>query len=58
MFRPLQSEGAENAGRSMRPQPRVRYGVVSMHTSIHSGHTGITRHCQRNGFTVMACSAV
>jgi hypothetical protein len=26
-------------------------GVLSMHTSIHSGHTGITRHSPRNGFT-------
>jgi hypothetical protein len=34
--RPLRSEGAGNAGCPMHPQPRVRYGVVSMHTSIHS----------------------
>jgi len=50
-FRPLQSEGAGNAGRPVHPQPRVRYGVLSMHTSIHSEFTGIDRHSPRNGFT-------
>jgi hypothetical protein len=39
-FRPLKREGAGNAGCPMHPQPCVRYGVVSMHTGIHSGGTG------------------
>src|SRR5260221_11086033 len=34
----------------MRPQPRVR-SVESTRVS-HHGHTGITRHSPRNGFTV------
>jgi hypothetical protein len=44
-------EGAGNAGCPMHPQPRVRFGVVSMHTSIHSGGTGNIRHSPRNGST-------
>ena len=36
----LIEEGAGNAGCPMHPQPCVRYGVVSMHTGIHSGGTG------------------
>jgi hypothetical protein len=31
-------------------QRSVRWGVVSMHTGIHSGGTGIARHSPRNGF--------
>jgi hypothetical protein len=45
---PRKSEGAGNAGRLMRPQPRVQ---SRKHTSSHHGHTGITRHSPRNGFT-------
>jgi hypothetical protein len=48
MCRSLNSEGAGNAGRLMRPQPRVQ---SRKHTSSHHGHTGITRHSPRNGFT-------
>src|ERR1700726_2350264 len=36
----LGHKGAGNAGRPMRPQPRVS----------HHGHTGNTRHSPRNGF--------
>jgi hypothetical protein len=43
------SEGAGNAGRSMRPQPRVQ---MKKHTSIVTTVTPeITRHSPRNGFT-------
>jgi hypothetical protein len=42
------SEGAGNAGRSMRPQPCVRNKKAHKHS--HHGHTGITRHSLRNGF--------
>jgi hypothetical protein len=45
---PRNSEGAGNAGRLMRPQPRVQ---SRKHTSSHHGHTGTTRHSPRNGFT-------
>jgi hypothetical protein len=45
---PIYSEGAGNAGRSMRPQPRV---VVENTRVSHHGHTGNTRHSPRNGFT-------
>src|SRR5205823_13115450 len=45
----LISEGAGNAGRSMRPQPRVRM-VSEAHERSHHGHTGYTRHSPRNGF--------
>ena len=51
IVRPLQSEGAGDAGCPMHPQPGVRIVVVSMHTSIHSGSTGNIRHPPRNGFT-------
>jgi hypothetical protein len=44
---PSTSEGAGNAGRSMRPQPRV---VVKNTRVSHHGHTGVTRHSPRNGF--------
>ena len=47
----LMKEGAGNAGCPMHPQPGVRILELSMHTSIHSGSTGITRHPPRNGFT-------
>ena len=42
------SEGAGNAGRSMRPQPCVRNKKAHKHS--HHGHTGFTRHSPRNGF--------
>src|SRR6266481_2474478 len=41
-FRPLPSEGAGNAGRAMRPQPRVQ--MKKAHERSHHGHTGTTRH--------------
>jgi hypothetical protein len=44
----LKSEGAGNAGRSLRPQPCVRNEKAHKHS--HHGHTGITRHSPRNGF--------
>jgi hypothetical protein len=47
-FLPSNVKGAGNAGRLMRPQPRVQ---SRKHTSSHHGHTGITRHSPRNGFT-------
>src|ERR1700733_8931139 len=40
-------EGAGNAGRLVRPQPRV---VVENTRVSHHGHTGNTRHSPRNGF--------
>jgi hypothetical protein len=43
------SEGAGNAGRSMRPQSRVR--KIESTRGSHHGRTGITRHSPRNGFT-------
>ena len=46
-FPPSEIEGAGNAGRPMRPQPRV--SVESTRVS-HHGHTGNTRHSPRNGF--------
>jgi transposase len=33
-----------------RQKPGVRLSELSMHTSIHSGGTGIIRHSPRNGF--------
>src|ERR1700722_12271434 len=48
LFAALQTEGAGNAGRPMRPRSRVQDGVESAHE--HTGHTGITRHSPRNGF--------
>src|SRR4029078_2511190 len=42
------SEGAGNAGRSMRPQPRMQNKKAYEHS--HHGHTGFTRHSPRNGF--------
>jgi hypothetical protein len=47
--RSLKTEGAGNAGRSLRPQPCVRNKKAHKHS--HHGHTGITRHSPRNGFT-------
>jgi hypothetical protein len=47
--RPLRIEGARNAGRPMRPRSRVQDVIESAHE--HTGHTGITRHSPRNGFT-------
>ena len=46
-FPPSTSEGAGNAGRLVRPQPRV---VVENTRVSHHGHTGFTRHSPRNGF--------
>ena len=47
--RSLRSEGAGNAGRSMRPQPRVQ---GRKHTSVVTTVTPeTTRHSPRNGFT-------
>src|SRR3954468_21242597 len=47
---PLISEGAGNAGRPMRPQPRVP--KRKRHTSVVTTVTPeITRHSPRNGFT-------
>jgi len=46
--RSLKSEGAGNAGRLMRPQPRVQNKKAHEHS--HHGHTGFTRHSPRNGF--------
>ncbi len=45
---PSKSEGAGNAGRSLRPQPCVRNKKAHKHS--HHGHTGNTRHSPRNGF--------
>src|SRR6266404_636039 len=47
--RSLPSEGAGNAGRAMRPRPRMQ-NKTSIRVS-HHGHTGTTRHSPRNGFT-------
>jgi hypothetical protein len=47
-FRRLKTEGAGNAGRQMRPQPRVQNKKA--HERSHHGHTGFTRHSLRNGF--------
>src|SRR6266478_5266028 len=46
---PLISEGAGNAGRPTRPQPRVQ--MKKAHEHSHHGHTGTSRHSPRNGFT-------
>jgi len=40
-------EGAGNAGRPPRPQPRVQNKKAHEHS--HHGHTGITRHSPHNG---------
>ena len=45
------TEGVGNAGRPMHPQPRVRILVASMHTSIHSEPSEITRHSRTQWFT-------
>jgi hypothetical protein len=45
---PQRSEGAGNAGRPMRPQPRMQNKIA--YECSHHGHTGITRHSPRNGF--------
>jgi hypothetical protein len=47
---PENSEGAGNAGRAMRPQPRMQLKKAYEHS--HHGHTGTTRHSPGNGFTV------
>jgi hypothetical protein len=46
---PLNAEGAGNAGRTMRPQPRMQ--MKKAYERSHHGHTGFTRHSLRNGFT-------
>jgi len=43
-----QNKGAGNAGRPMRPQPRVQNKKAHEHS--HHGHAGFTRHSPRNGF--------
>jgi hypothetical protein len=53
---PSQSEGAGNAGRSMRPQPGGQKRVEVLTSSGHHGHTGITRHSPRNGLRLISCS--
>ena len=45
---PLNTEGAGNAGRSTRPQPRVQ--MKKAPRVSHHGHTGDIRHSPRNGF--------
>src|ERR1700722_1511957 len=50
----LQTEGAGNAGRPMRPRSRVQDVIVSAHE--HTGHIGITRPSPRNGLRIIACS--
>src|SRR5258708_2223378 len=47
---PLVTEGAGNAGCPMHPQARVRCRMAESTRGNH-GHTGITRHSPRNGFT-------
>jgi hypothetical protein len=47
---PPRIEGAGNAGRSMRPQPRMQNKKA--YECSHHGHTGFVRHSPRNGFTV------
>jgi len=49
-FRPLRKEGAGNAGRPMRPIAACAE-IVGVSAHALSGHTGITRHSPRNGFT-------
>jgi len=49
ILRLRETKGAGNAGRSMRPQPRVQNEKSTR--ASHHGHTGITRHSPRNGFT-------
>jgi hypothetical protein len=44
----LTTEGAGNAGRWMRPQPRVQNKKSTR--ASHHGHTGNARHSPRNGF--------
>src|SRR6266481_7944659 len=44
---PRRSEGAGNAGRAMRPKPRMQ-NKTSIRVS-HHGHTGTTRHSPRKG---------
>src|SRR5258708_40363828 len=43
------SEGAGNAGRSMRPQPRVQ--MKKAHERSRHAHTGINRNSTRTGIT-------
>jgi hypothetical protein len=44
------TEGAGNAGRSMRPQPRVQKRVESTRAVVTTVTPEITRHSPRNGF--------
>src|SRR5258708_26730840 len=49
------SEGAGNAGCAVHPQARVRCRLAESTRGNH-GHTGITRHSPRNGFTAYIVS--
>jgi hypothetical protein len=48
MVSPELSEGAGNAGRLMRPQPRMQNKKA--YERSHHGHAEIIRHSPRNGF--------
>src|SRR6266478_7191013 len=48
--RPLQSEGAGNAGCTLHPRSRVQYVHKNTHTSIQV-QSETLRHSPRNGFT-------
>src|SRR6266700_2739723 len=50
-FSPLESRGRGECRVPNAPAAWCALGVVSMHTSIHSGGTGNIRHSPRNGFT-------
>ena len=47
-FLTLEPEGAGNAGRSLRPQPRMQNKKA--YECRHHGHIGFTRHSPRDGF--------
>src|SRR5437667_138716 len=47
-------EGAGNAGRPLRPQPRTQNRKA--YERSHHGHTGFTRHSPRNGLRLIARS--
>jgi hypothetical protein len=49
---PAPEEGVGNAGCPVHPQPRARWGSLSMRTSVHSGGTGNhPAFAHANGFT-------
>src|SRR5258708_33158710 len=54
-FAPLVTEGAGNAGCPVHPPARVRCRIAESTRGNH-GHTGITRHSPRNGFTAYIVS--